>query len=471
MHKALGRPPIFFVDIRPVNRPLVIVSRHEIAEQISKASRAFPTSIPKTDMSYFLSLTGPTSILHAPDGKWKALRKRYSPAFAPKHLMTHLPCILEKTLIFVKHLDALAQTGEEFSFATLATNLTFDIIGAVVIDVDLEAQSLDPKHQGELVRLYSELFRTYWGDDFDIPWWLTPHVELKRHRLSKRIDVLMKDMIRRKYAEQQAHGGAKANKPRSILYLSLQDAENLSPELLDETCDQVKTFLLGGHDTVSSSISWVFYWLSRTPRALAAARSELDSLLGTEADPEAVCARLLSPGGPDTVHRMLYISAVIKETLRLQPPSATARYVEHGTGFTVRTPEGEDYCLDGTIIYNCESIIQRDPAVYGDSTDCFMPERWLSSAADGSNSNSNSNIPASAWRPFERGPRNCIGQEFAMIELRVIVAAIARRFDFTKVGLGELVLDENNQPVLGEDGSYGVKSQLYSVSNGQFYMV
>ena len=82
---------------------------------------------------------------------------------------------------------------------------------------------------------------------------------------------------------------------------------------MDETCDQIKTFLLAGHDTTSITLSWVFYWLSRTPRALAAVRRELDELFGPEAaDPEAVRRQLLFPGGPDLVHRMTYIAAVVK---------------------------------------------------------------------------------------------------------------------------------------------------------------
>ena len=469
MHDILGRPSLMLVDLRPVNRPMVLVSSHEIAEQVSKASKAFPTSTPKTDLSYLLHLTGPTSILLAHGDKWKALRKRYNPAFAPQHLMTFLPCILEKTSTFVRHLEALAKTGKEFPLVTLAINLTFDIIRAVVMDVDLDAQPLDSHSpQGELVRLYIELFQQYWDDKADMPWWLIPRTQMKRRRLGQRIDMLLKEIIRRKHSEQSTlplgeESAAGSSRPsRSILSLSLQDAAApLSPQLVDETCDQIKTFLLAGHDTTSITLSWVFYWLSRTPRALAAVRRELDELFGPEAaDPEAVRRQLLSPGGPDLVHRMTYITAVIKETLRLHPPAATARYVPPGTGFTVRTPTGEDRCLDGLIIYNCEGLIQRDPSVYGETANDFVPERWLGDAS--------AQVPAAAWRPFERGPRGCIGQEFAMIEIRIIIAAVAHRFDLSKVGLGELALDEKRQPILGDHGIYKAASHLYSVSYNVF---
>lgn len=87
---------------------------------------------------------------------------------------------------------------------------------------------------------------------------------------------------------------------------------------------------------------------------------------------------------------MPYASAVIRETLRLWPPAGTARLTKAGTGVTVKTPTGEEYPLEGVHVYNCAIMIQRDPAVYGDSADEFVPERWLAGSAD--------QIPAGAWR-------------------------------------------------------------------------
>ncbi|KAI0512990.1 cytochrome P450 [Xylaria bambusicola] len=453
MHEKLGRPPLFLIDTRPFSIPAVIVTNHDIAEQVAKASAQFPASAPKPTFKYLEHLIGSASILSSEEDQWKALRKRYSPGFAPQHLVTLLPSILDKIVPFVKHLDSYADKEETFALVPLITNLTFDIIGSVIMDSDLDAQNPDPAMQGELVRRYIELLVTYNDDKADIPWWLTPMREMKRYRLSSRVDELIKDTIRHKFAEQR--GASASQKSRSILALSLGDAESLTPELVNVTCDQLKTFLIAGHDTTSVMLAWVFYELSLNPQALAAVRAELDSLLGPDTDPEAVRARFLSPEGPEIVQKMPYVSAVIKEALRLHPPAATARYTKPGTGFTVRAPTGEEYCLDGVIIYNCTAIMHRDPDVYGDTADRFVPERWLHDGGAGSN------VPASAWRPFERGPRNCIGQEFANIEARVIIAHIARRYDFTKVGMGEVLRDEKGQPVIDGQGCYTVVSSVY----------
>lgn len=163
-------------------------------------------------------------------------------------------------------------------------------------------------------------------------------------------------------------------------------------------------------------------------------------------NPSVVRDKLLSDSGQDLLHRMTYTAAVIKETLRLWPPAGTARMTKRGTGLRVHTSNGE-YSLEGVNIYNCAIMIQRDPEVYGDTATDFVPERWLHNAAD--------LIPTSAWRPFERGPRNCIGQELANLEARVVVALVARRCDFVKVrGLDGLSNNTCGIPTYLFNGSF-----------------
>lgn len=117
------------------------------------------------------------------------------------------------------------------------------------------------------------------------------------------------------------------------------------------------------------------------------------------------------------------------------------------------TPEGE-FNLDGNWVHLSHYLIHRDPAVYGETANNFVPERWLKggSAAD---------LPASAWRVFERGPRNCIGQELANIEAKVILALLAYPFTFEKVGLGETDLDADGKPMLDKCGQFKTKSDMY----------
>ncbi|KAK8085720.1 hypothetical protein PG997_006991 [Apiospora hydei] len=458
MNRALGDPPLMIVDNWPIFPTLAIIRSHEVAEQITKPSNRFPYSVPKSrSVERIVTLIGSKSILFKQNEEWKAVRRRFNPGFAPKHLMTLLPVLVDKAAPFVDTLDKYVRTGETFSLDEIATNLTFDVIGAVTMGEDMEAQHIDPARQGEL-----------------------------RRALGERNSQLLGDIVRRNFeAKKRAaatssgtHQQPPPNKSRSVLALSLQEVETLTPEIIEETCDQLKTFLFAGHDTTSTTIMWALYELSRTPHALKRVYEELDALFGHEnggaSNPAVVRRKLLEHGGDDIVRRLTYIGAVIKEVLRLYPPAGSVRAVAPGTGFVVSTSQGDEYNLDGTWVYLNHYLIQRDRAVYGETADEFVPERWLQreerrrspdgdtdSGSDGSGSGSA--LPVSAWRAFERGPRNCIGQELANIEARVILAFVARRYDFTKVGLGALELDGSGRPVLDDKGRYyKVQSELYS---------
>lgn len=300
----------------------------------------------------------------------------------------------------------------------------------------------------------------YDDDKFLLPWWLAPLLFLKRQKLSNKLAAELRPIIHRSFQAKQESQSQKnsRNRDRSILGLSLADIEVLTPAVMEETVDALKTFLFAGYHTTSTTLNYCIYELSRTPHALRAVQQEVEDLFGAETcrDPSAMRNKLIAPGGEDLVHRMKYINAVFKESLRLYPPAASMRMAKPGDNLVVSTSQGE-YRLDGHWIYLHHYIIHRDPAVYGESADHFVPERWLKENDD------DNELPASAWRVFERGPRNCIGLELANIEIRVMLALLAHTYQFSKVGLGESKLDDDAQLILDKYGQHVTKSDLYMV--------
>lgn len=465
--ESLGRPPVFLMDFRPVSHRLLIVASHAVAEQLSRTSKLFPWSVNKSPtIREHGQLLGKQSMLVLHGEEWKALRKTFNPGFSHKHLMTLLPVIMDKTWQFMRRLDSFARTGEPFALGQALTDLTFDIIGIVTMDVDFGAQR-DWTHQSQFIQAYQQLLALFAEDDNPFP---KPIRAARRWWVSRKVDRLLADMVRRKLVEYKQSGAQ--NKSRSVVSLASRDSETVTPQLLQVTVDQVKTFVFAGHDTTSIIMQWAFYELSRNPRVLQAVRSELDAVFGPDPDPAVVRDKLLA-GGDDLMGRMTYTSAVIKETLRLYPPAGSARMSPPGTGFKLRVPDGgsRDFHVDGLVLYSCHTIIQRDPAVYGETANDFVPERWLGDSGTStgeevvSGEKPGYQLPASAWRPFERGPRNCIGQDMANIEMRVILACAARRYNFTKVGLGELALDADGNRVLNAKGEYEAKTKVYNVSD------
>ncbi|KAI0540097.1 cytochrome P450 [Xylaria digitata] len=455
INEALGRPPLMLMDLQPFGPPMAIVRSHEVAEQVSKAYKQFPYNLPKMPQVYdhMVHVTGPTSILGADGEEWKRLRKRFNAGFAPQHIITFLPRILEKSLTFLRNLDDFVATEKSSSLVELTGNLTFDIITSVTMDVDFGAQKMDEPN--EFTSAYHELFETYASEQMDLPWFFTSLKEWKRRQLAKFVRKRLTSIVQDAYANRKHQ----SEKSRSILSLSLDDnMSTITRRAIDEACDQLSTFLFAGHDTTSILLSWMFYELSRTPHAMQSLRNELDNIFGPDTNPSIVQDKLLSDSGRDLLNHMTHTTAAIKETLRLWPPAGTARLTKPGAGIKVQTSTGE-YNLEGVNIYNCAIMIQRDPEVYGDTANDFVPERWLQNETG--TGTGTKQIPPSAWRPFERGPRNYIGQELANLEARVMVALVVRRYDFVKVGLGQLAVDEAGNPILEEQGRYKVVSEMY----------
>lgn len=363
-------------------------------------------------------------------------------------------------------LDALTDSGIEFDMDPLCTNLTFDIIGDIVTNVDFRAQD-DVSGGNDIVHSFRSLIETY-TDTGRIWLWLNVPVRLRRIYYSVKVDAAIKRCIKEKFNEIKAAQSTetKQTKDRSVLALALKDTDVLTNDISQTTADQVKTFLFAGHDTTSILLQRLFYALSIHPKCLETIRAEHNAMFGDK-DPRDVL--LAKPD--ETIKALTYTSACIKEALRLWPPAGTARLAPPGTGFKVRLDNGEEVCLDGTVLYSCQYLIQRDPKVYGETADDFAPERWIGDTDTSSTSKDEdsaeigaSKIPISAWRPFERGPRHCIGQELANLEARVILACVMRRYDFIKVGAGEVELDEKGNPTVDEKGRYKTKSELFNVS-------
>ncbi|KAI1842130.1 hypothetical protein JX266_011663 [Neoarthrinium moseri] len=423
-----------------------------VAEQVTRATKQYSTSVPKHPaMQDLAPLVGSRSLVTLDGDEWKGLRKRILPGFQPQHLLSLVKVILDKSQYFIEHLERLAASGEEFAVDELTINLSFDVIGIVTFDMDLNAQI--PGQQSPLLTTYRELSHAFVKRDNSKHWVRRYFSENERQirKLDNKLDAILKENIKREHAKL-TKGDATAS--RSVAALSLHGIKKLTPEILQQTSDTCRGFLFAGHDTTSILMQWIFYELHRSPHALKALTEELDSVFGPDTNPSTIMARLLAPGNGELMGNLKYTDAIIKETLRLYPPGTTARLAPEGSGTTLIMPDGKQLVVDGLVLTPRAYVIQRDPAIFGESKDDFVPERWLGPEA--------ANIPESAWRPYERGPRRCTGSELANMEVRVVLACIARRFEFVKVGRGELELDEDGSPILNEKGYYKTKSEMYS---------
>lgn len=224
----------------------------------------------------------------------------------------------------------------------------------------------------------------------------------------KTINDLAVKAYRTEVQEQQQQTGNGATK---------QKLRQIDPEFLETAIAQLKIFIFAGHDTTASTLSFAYSRLYRDAAALAAIRAEHDQVLGP--DTSQALARLTET--PSLLNQMPYTAGVVKEILRLYPPAATARAGGAGA-FLTHPATGRALPTEGFLLWSSSWLLHRHPAHWA-RADEFVPERWLAREGDALHPRRN------AWRPFELGPRNCVGQELAQLELRAILAMTLRDLD------------------------------------------
>jgi cytochrome P450 len=180
---------------------------------------------------------------------------------------------------------------------------------------------------------------------------------------------------------------------------------------------RIRTFVFAGHDTVSTLISMIFYFLSKNPSAREKACKELDEVFGSSIHAAAQKIR----EDPHVLNRLLYNHAVMKEVLRLFPPANTVR-VGSPSIYITDPSTGEQFPTYDWCVWPDSYVLGRDERYFPEPKR-FMPERFLPESPF-------PDIPPGAWRPFEKGPRNCIGSEFGTLEIKVVMALTLRDFDF-----------------------------------------
>jgi cytochrome P450 len=204
------------------------------------------------------------------------------------------------------------------------------------------------------------------------------------------------------YEEIRVHRADAAVAERDdILSLLLSARDEDGEGLTDsELRDELMTLLLAGHETTATALSWTLERLTRHPDVLARVTEEARAGDGGE-----------------------YLDAVIKEALRLRPVvPAVARYL------TEPTELGGRVLPAGVHITPSIYLTHRNPAIYPEP-ERFRPERFLERPAG-----------TYEWIPFGGGTRRCLGASFALLEMRIVLGEVLRRFDLrTTTSPGERI--------------------------------
>lgn len=355
---------------------------------------------------------------------WKLVRNATNPAFKRGNLeRSYIGDIVDEGNNFVKRLEDAANSQQPLSMAENLVEVTLDLILRVVLG------KRDPILSQQVLQVLNEQLdhATSTGIKISLLEQYSPFARYREYSRVKRMFDLLSPSVNQ-HIEASRLGNIEDKQKKGVLDFALLHHPNFDVETL---VDQVKTFVLAGHDTASSTLAWIYYHLSTSPSILAKLRDEhnrvfkpyngFKTTIGNEGH--------IILSHPSILNELKYTLAVMRESLRLYPPASAIRKTENGA-YTVISAQGKEYKVAGCMLWVNHWCLHRSKAIWGEDAAEFKPERWL-------NEDGSLVTPPTAWQPFSKGPKNCIGMELGLLEQKIILSMTVRKFDFAYAGQEE----------------------------------
>ena len=369
--RLLGSPTVFVKG--PEGNRFILTNENEYFKI------SWPPSVEK--------LLGPLSLALQSGHVHTARRKLLVQAFQPRALSGYIPAMEEISDRYCQ--SWLTQT--ELTWYPQLRNYTLDVACKLLIGLDHGSET----QLGELFEAWSTgLFSL----PINLPWTVFGKAWRSREKLLDEIELLIRD----RQILLQSHPDRPETDALDIM-LNARDEETGEGLSIEELKDQVLLLLFAGHETLTSAIASFCLLIAQNPEVMAKARAEQSQFAG-------------QPLTLDLIKQMIYLDQVIKEVMRLVPPVGggfrkVLRDCEYG-GFTI--PQG------WSALYQINSTHQ-DSDVYPNPKD-FDPERFSPSAEK---------LKPFSHVPFGGGLRECIGKEFARLEMKVFAASLLREYQWT----------------------------------------
>ncbi|KAJ3369507.1 hypothetical protein GGF31_005217 [Allomyces arbusculus] len=383
----------------------------------------------RLDAGYMFKFLG-NNVALAQTPEWKQQRKVVNPAFR-RGWATSLFGTPARQLI--KQLDAIAASGAIMDPADWMQRMTLDALTLSAFGTNFDSIK---NPNAPMVATYNSLM----SEVLDVSKLLNPFYKLskdgKRARdLIDTFDKYIFDLIDAKTAEiaaKRAAGGAVSdaedNDSRDLLTLMIEAIQGSDFTREDLRANTI-TFFVAGHDTTANALSFALYLLGMHPEIQEKARQEVIDVVGdiergTPAEdvpyPTADQERLLT-----------YLSCVIKEVMRLYP-SVTA-VPQRFTTAPVTLSDGTSLPV-GTLIAGDIYSLHHSKQVWGPDADEFRPDRFLASVGPDGEIPMHPGASNFMWTPFGGGQRICLGQQFSLVEQRVVLSMLLLRYNWTVVG-------------------------------------
>jgi cytochrome P450 len=359
-------------------------------------------------------------LLTSEDSFWLRQRRLAQPAFHRQRVMAMAETMADCTEQMLERWEGVASRGGTIDVVEEMMALTQGIIVRTMFSTDLGATAEIVNRTWPIIN--RRIGETFWSTK------LETRLPLPANRRFRRALGELESVVYRIIADRRQTSREEAD--LLSMLLSARDEETGAVMTDRQLRDEVMTMLLAGHETTSLALSWTYYLLWRHP--------ETEQRIAEES------ARVIGDGRPSFAHldRLTCTRRAIEESLRLYPPA---------WGFSRLSLDDDEIggyrVPKGSIVFLIPFVVHRRRHLWPDperfDPDRFAPEHEAAR-------------PRFAYIPFGGGPRGCIGNQFAMVEAQLIVAAVARRFRV------ELLPDQDirPEPLITLRPSPGIRARL-----------
>lgn len=330
-------------------------------------------------------------LLNSEGARWQRQRKMTQPAFQSQQVAAFVRVMHQQTLALLQRWEAFAAEKRAFDVVPELMGLTLNVVSQALFTTNLESDAASIQEMLAVGREYS--VNRAWSVVA-----LPLAVPTKRNRQYRKSIAAFQGIVDRLIAERRR---APAWSPDLLTMLMEARDDEGAPMSDRQLRDEVSTLLTAGHETTTLVLAWTCFLITSRPEVMERIAAEAAFLNGN------------APAYEDLA-KLKYARMVIEEAMRLYPPvwvlSRTAIKADTIGGYRI---------APGSEVLIFPYITHRHPQWWPDPED-FRPERF---APENSGSR-----PRYAYLPFGSGPRTCVGLNFAITEILVVLVLLLQRF-------------------------------------------
>lgn len=376
------------------------------------------------DMKIMSALLGNGLVTNNQHASHKAHRKLVQPGFHFRRIEGYAQTMIEYT---DQYLADWPEQGER-NVADDMFRLTMYIVSKTLFDIDMNHLSPESKEVGEAMHAFQVIADKRFDQMFQHPDWLPTPNNLKMKQIRKTLDNTIRQMIETRRSEE-GDMADKGDLMSLLLEARYEDGSSMSSQ---QVMDELLTLFVAGHETTSNALTWTLYLLATHPEIQTRLQQELDLALAGD-----------TPAFED-LEALKYTEMVVKESMRILPPVWTINCRQANEDIDLG-----DYVIPKDKVVFISPYANHFNERYFPDPDRFDPERFTEE--------NEKKLPRFAYIPFGGGPRVCIGNSFAMMEAKLILATLVKRYRF-ELAPGQKI-EPQSQVTLSNKGGMRLRFQ------------